>query len=399
VRKFQLKRFDLLRSPLLLLAVGVLLLNDFVLKAAFHDWLTGKLSDVAGLAAFTIFCCALWPRHVRAFGGAITVPFAFWKSPYASGAIEAANAVLPFAIGRTVDYGDLSALPVVWLVCGNAHRLPLIDVGKIGVWLTACVCLFAFTATSSVDEHKLARVSELTRPATDAGIQSLFDRIAAQQGLECQQCDLPPLGRSYRSTAPPYVSLDLSFDVDPPQRLYFNVFTLTFNEKLPAADRQRVDRVAEAVEAALKADFPGLEVQPWTAPQSRRFWIDLRLGPLAAKPVEHGEDLVGHRGDAVIVRQFAFVPAGAGLVVSDDAIARLERCELRRPVAGHTAQARREQDGRASGRSLSWTSKKLTSCRYVRPRRSRPGRPASPGRTGCSSAQACRPGSTCRRRR
>jgi hypothetical protein len=54
-----LKRFTLLRSPLLLLAVGVLLLNDFVLKVAFHNWLTGKLSDVAGLAAFTIFCGAL----------------------------------------------------------------------------------------------------------------------------------------------------------------------------------------------------------------------------------------------------------------------------------------------------------------------------------------------------
>ena len=63
-----LKRFDLLRSPLLLLAVGMLLLNDFVLKAAFHNWVTGKLSDVAGLAAVTIFCCALWPRQVRTVG-------------------------------------------------------------------------------------------------------------------------------------------------------------------------------------------------------------------------------------------------------------------------------------------------------------------------------------------
>ncbi len=54
-----MKRFDLLRSPVLLGAVGVLLLNDFVLKAAFHSWLTGKLSDVAGLAAFTIFWCAI----------------------------------------------------------------------------------------------------------------------------------------------------------------------------------------------------------------------------------------------------------------------------------------------------------------------------------------------------
>jgi hypothetical protein len=277
-----MKRFDLLRSPLLLLAVGVLLLNDFVLKAAFHNGLTGKLSDVAGLAAFTIFWCAIWPRHVRTVGAVITVLFVFWKSSYASGAIEAANAILPLAIGRTVDYTDLVALPVVWLVCGNTHRLPLVDLGKIGVWLTAGVCLFAFTATSSIDEHAVTRTSELTRPATDAGIQSLFDRVAGQQGLECQTCALPSLGRSYRSTASPYVSLDLSFDADPPQRLYFNVFALTFNEDLPAADRQRVDRVAEAVEAALKADFPGLELRPWTTPQSRRFWIDLRLGPVAA---------------------------------------------------------------------------------------------------------------------
>lgn len=72
-----MRRFDLLRSPLLLLAVGVLLLNDLVLKAAFHNWLTGKLSDFAGLAAVTIFCCALGPRHVRKVGGAIAVLFAF----------------------------------------------------------------------------------------------------------------------------------------------------------------------------------------------------------------------------------------------------------------------------------------------------------------------------------
>jgi hypothetical protein len=280
VRKIEpLKRFDLLRSPLLLLAVGVLLLNDFVLKAAFHNGLTGKLSDVAGLAAVTIFCCALWPRDVWRIGTGIAIFFTFWKSLYSAGLIEAANAVLPFAIGRTVDYTDLIALPVVWLVCANAHRLPLVDVGKLGVWLTAGVCLFAFTATSSVDEHAVTRTSELTRPATDAGLQALFDRVAEQQGLECHTCDLPSRGRSYWSKASPLVMLDLSFDADPPQRLYFNVFALTFNEKLPTADRQRVDRVAAAAEAALKAEFPGLDVQPWTAPRSRRLWIDLRLGP------------------------------------------------------------------------------------------------------------------------
>ena len=103
-----MKRFDLLRSPLLLLAVGVLLLNDFVLKAAFHHWLTGKLSDVAGLAAFTIFWCAIWPRHVWTVGGCIAVVVRRSGSRRTRRSlIEAANAGLPFTIGRIVDYSDL----------------------------------------------------------------------------------------------------------------------------------------------------------------------------------------------------------------------------------------------------------------------------------------------------
>jgi hypothetical protein len=35
--------------PLVLAAVLLLVVNDWVLKPRFHDWLTGKLSDVAGL--------------------------------------------------------------------------------------------------------------------------------------------------------------------------------------------------------------------------------------------------------------------------------------------------------------------------------------------------------------
>ena len=83
-------------------------------------------------------------------GSCITAVFVFWKSPHSQGLIEAADALLPFAIGRTVDYSDLIALPVVSLRAATSHRLPLVDVGKIGVWLTAGLCLFAFTATSKV---------------------------------------------------------------------------------------------------------------------------------------------------------------------------------------------------------------------------------------------------------
>src|SRR5699024_6811273 len=47
-------RLEPLASPLLMTAVAVLVVNDGVLKPAFHNALTGKLSDVAGVAAFAL---------------------------------------------------------------------------------------------------------------------------------------------------------------------------------------------------------------------------------------------------------------------------------------------------------------------------------------------------------
>ena len=53
-------RGDGLLHPIALGAVALLLLNDHVLKAAAPGWVTGKLSDVAGLAFFPLFLQALW---------------------------------------------------------------------------------------------------------------------------------------------------------------------------------------------------------------------------------------------------------------------------------------------------------------------------------------------------
>ena len=255
-----LKRFDLLRSPLLLLAVGVLLLNDFALKAAFHNALTGKLSDVAGLAAVTIFCCALWPRHVRTVGAVITALFVYWKSPYASGAIEAANAVLPFTIGRTVDYTDLLALPVVWLLCGNVHRLPLVDLGRIGTWLTACVCLFAFTATSRVEPFYTLTGTALvpgSQPGTEAAIGELFDQIASRHGLECDRCGPLAEGRTYRGRAP--LHIEVGFDASH-NRLLFDVSLFGAAQADIDKAHPEADQIKAEVEQGLRQRFPSVAI-------------------------------------------------------------------------------------------------------------------------------------------
>ncbi len=54
-----------LGHPVFLLSVLLLLLNDWLLKPLFHNDLTGKLSDLAGLFAFPFFLSAFFPAHKR----------------------------------------------------------------------------------------------------------------------------------------------------------------------------------------------------------------------------------------------------------------------------------------------------------------------------------------------
>ena len=57
-----------LQHPLTLLSIAILLLNDHVLKVVSPSWLTGKLSDFAGLFFFPIIVNGV-DDHVHAFIG------------------------------------------------------------------------------------------------------------------------------------------------------------------------------------------------------------------------------------------------------------------------------------------------------------------------------------------
>src|SRR5438132_11449600 len=81
------------RNRALLLSVFLLLLNDFVLKARFPGFVTGKLSDLAGLFAFVLFWRSILPRHARAVAVTTALGFVWWKSPWSGPAIAAWNAL------------------------------------------------------------------------------------------------------------------------------------------------------------------------------------------------------------------------------------------------------------------------------------------------------------------
>ncbi|XYH99011.1 hypothetical protein ACMHYB_04395 [Sorangium sp. So ce1128] len=123
-----------LLHPLWLGALALLVLNDHALKGSglLPGWLTGKLSDFAGLlVAPAVLAALLRASSRRAFLGAHLVTGAVFSAiklaPEAARAAEGLMALTPLPWRITVDPTDLIALPallVSYRVLGEAARRP-----------------------------------------------------------------------------------------------------------------------------------------------------------------------------------------------------------------------------------------------------------------------------------
>ena len=102
---------DALLHPVALAAIGLLLVNDHLLKAAWPGWWTGKLSDFAGLIFFPLLLQATWEvvaaqrGTFRASGTALLV--AVGASAVAFSAIE----LWPAAADLAAFVGGLAQWP------------------------------------------------------------------------------------------------------------------------------------------------------------------------------------------------------------------------------------------------------------------------------------------------
>lgn len=137
------RRTDLFVGVPFILSLSILVLNDWLLKAAWHNTLTGKLSDFAGVALFALFWCALFPRHLHRVMAVTVFGFVWWKSPLSQPLIEQWNAWIPLRLGRTVDYSDLFALLVLPGVAAYVRSVPARRAGR---WLRAPFALCALAA-------------------------------------------------------------------------------------------------------------------------------------------------------------------------------------------------------------------------------------------------------------
>ena len=149
VIKMRHARPDILTRPLFILALGLLLLNDFYLKYEFPNFLTGKLSDVAGLFLFPYFLSSLRPRWSKTIYFGTAAFFLFWKSPFSQELINLAQ-VIGIGFKRVVDYTDLFAL-LVLPFSFRYFQKQLSTRQEIGKYLTVplvVISLFAIWATS-----------------------------------------------------------------------------------------------------------------------------------------------------------------------------------------------------------------------------------------------------------
>lgn len=149
-----------LLKPLFLLSVLLLLVNDFYFKFEFHNSVTGKLSDFAGLFAFPFFFSCLFVKRAKLIYILTGIFFVFWKSSLSQPIFDFANSY-GIGINRVVDYSDLMALliiPLSYFYWNNSSSYQNKS-KRILKPIIIGVCCFSFIATSLAEHYEEVNLS------------------------------------------------------------------------------------------------------------------------------------------------------------------------------------------------------------------------------------------------
>lgn len=215
-----------LSHPGSLVALGLLLLNDHVLKAMLPSTLTGKLSDFAGLVFFPfLVAIVLAPltRHIGARNvGAVSIAstgawFAAIKtSTVAAAATESLVEIFISGSRIVVDPTDLFALTslgISWEIWKHARKLPAIQPSRsllIGVFAAASIASSCVPPSQVIDiTVSEGAIWNVTGPdvevLTDDGWRSnasldepLSDEGVEPDGLQQQACVTSNPDQCYR---------------------------------------------------------------------------------------------------------------------------------------------------------------------------------------------------------
>ncbi|RXK83715.1 hypothetical protein [Filimonas effusa] len=142
----QRNQTNLLLHPLFLSCLLLLILNDHWWKQAFPGFITGKLSDFAGILMAGVLWRQFFPQRVVTGCIVLIMGFLYWKSPLSQPLIDWCNNVIRIPVARVVDYTDLTAL----IMLAPAFKIKEYGWEK-GSWLKVpvyCLTIFAMPASS-----------------------------------------------------------------------------------------------------------------------------------------------------------------------------------------------------------------------------------------------------------
>lgn len=159
--KNQKRPFHLLVHPLYLISLTLLISNDWYFKATFHNFWTGKLSDLAGLFIFPIFFSVIFPKYVKTIHWLTALLFLFWKTEWSQPLLDWILQ-LGWTFERVVDYSDLVAIGIIPLAFlfykKNESTVPFLRF-QLKYWMTNAVLIvsfIAFCATTPIHRAMIA---------------------------------------------------------------------------------------------------------------------------------------------------------------------------------------------------------------------------------------------------
>lgn len=134
---------------LFLASIFLLLINDLYLKYEYHNYLTGKLSDFAGLFAFPYFFSCFFPKKAKQIYIISGILFVIWKSHFSQPIFDFAHSY-GVGIDRIVDYSDLISLLIIPVsyIYSKTDFEQILRPNKILKPIIISICCFAFIATS-----------------------------------------------------------------------------------------------------------------------------------------------------------------------------------------------------------------------------------------------------------
>ena len=95
--------------PLFIISLILLIANDWYFKAAFHNEVTGKLSDFSGLFAFPFLFSILFHNQKKGIHLLTVIVLVLWNSQFSQCFIDSLNS-LGLPVIRTIDFTDNIAL-------------------------------------------------------------------------------------------------------------------------------------------------------------------------------------------------------------------------------------------------------------------------------------------------